>query len=369
MAAPTITYPNFRAIFNRKIGDKIYQVTTTTAGADTSYDTAISTALKEYYTSSGGLDLFVDYWCYIPSVVEERRIRAFDPETGTLSFYRGFSARVATSTAIEIHKWPVSQKLTIINDTLEFVVKDGYYNPAYDETLYGQEAYGVTDDEFNKRLYTVPTTFEEFPDQIFMVEAYTGTHTGSDNEATVLTDASAGWDTNELVGQRLFNTTDGSYGTVASNTSTTATVASLSGPLGTEGDDWDEDDEYVVQRPDARPIPLTDYDAPKIAFGGALTFYAIVPENYVVKLLGKGPLTNFGTEASTTELYDHQARIVADKAAHLWYEWLADSSHGQDIAEARERAMRHLGLYEAARPKRAMPEQKKLRMDRRWMVM
>ena len=369
MATPSITYLNFRAIFNRKIGDIPYAVTTTSAGADTTYDTAISTALREYYTSSGGRDLFVDWWCYYPYDTasigrEERRIEAFDPETGTLKFYRGFSARVATAINIEIHKHQPSRKLLAINEALRYVRKDGFFNPSYDETLWGQEAYGEPDEEFNKREYTVPTAFEEFPDRIVLLDAYTGTHTGDDDEATVLTDANQSWKTNELVGFRLYNKTDGSYGTVTSNTSTTATVAALSGPLGTEGDDWDTDDEYIIQKPYAMPNPLLDYDIVAPAEAGAFKFYAHIPENYLIKLVGKGALTAFTTEASTTELYDWQADIVADKAAQLWFEYLADA--GIDSDKARANATRHLGLYEAARSKRQLANQNKLRMNWKW---
>ncbi|MCK9602371.1 MAG: hypothetical protein M0R06_25220, partial [Sphaerochaeta sp.] len=290
MSTPTITYANFRAIFNRKIGDIPIAVTTTSAGADTTYDTAISTALKEYVTSSGSNDLFADWWCYVPSTLEERRVKSFDPTTGTLSFYRGFTARVATSTAIELHKWQVSKKLLVMNDTLEYVCKDGFYNPSYDETLAGQEGYGVEGSEYDKREYAVPTAFEEFPDRIVLLEGYTGTHTGSD-AASALTDSTASFKTSELVGFYICNTTDASKGVVTANTSTGVT-ATLSG--GTDND-WDNGDEYIVQKPDALPQDLKNYQVIRPAAGGAFKFYATIPENYVIKLIGKGPLTNFST--------------------------------------------------------------------------
>jgi len=356
--AASITYANFRAIFNRKIGDIPIAVTTTSAGADTTYDTAISTALKEYYTSSGGRALFVDWGCYLPGVLEERRVKSFDPETGTLAFYRGFTARVATSTAIELHKHQVSKKLLVMNDTLEYVFKDGFYNPSYDETLAGQEGYGVEGSEYNKREYSVPTTFEEFPDRIVLLEGYTGEHDGDDN-ASALSDSTADWETSELVGFYVLNTTDGSKGLITANTSTTIT-ATLSG--GT-GNDWDADDKYIVQKPDALPIDL-DYQVIRPAAGGAFKFYATVPDNYLIKLIGKGPLTNFSTESGTTELYDHQARIVAEKAAHLWFTYLADS--GVDVDKCRATAIEHLKLYEYGRPKRQLPNQRTLRMDWKW---
>lgn len=71
-----------------------------------------------------------------------------------------------------------------------------------------------------------------------------GTHTGSNNVA-VLTDSTQSWQTNELAGRIIYNITDGSKATIASNTATTVT-GTLSG--GTD-DDWDTDDAYIVSYP------------------------------------------------------------------------------------------------------------------------
>jgi len=68
-----------------------------------------------------------------------------------------------------------------------------------------------------------------------------GTHTGSDG-ASVLTDSTKSWTTNEFVGKKIVNILDGSSGTVTANTATTIT-ATLSG--GTEND-WDTGDIYRV---------------------------------------------------------------------------------------------------------------------------
>jgi hypothetical protein len=68
-----------------------------------------------------------------------------------------------------------------------------------------------------------------------------GTHTGSDG-ASVLTDSTKSWTTNEFVGKKIVNVTDQSSGSITANTATTIT-ATLSG--GTEND-WDTGDEYRV---------------------------------------------------------------------------------------------------------------------------
>ena len=192
---------------------------------------------------------------------------------------------------------------------------------------------------------------------------YKLTHTG-DDAAAALTDSNQNWTTNELAGLTIYNKTDGSSVAVTSNTDDDV-VGTLDG--GT-GDEWDEDDEYIVAKPDSIPFPIESlsnvrYTPHKAAFGGAHYFYAVVPEKYLIKLIGKGPLTAFATEAGTTELYDRQANTVAEKAAQIFFDQLADSGTGQDVEPMRERANRHLGLYEATRYKRAMPEQYKLRKN------
>jgi hypothetical protein len=68
-----------------------------------------------------------------------------------------------------------------------------------------------------------------------------GTHTGSAN-AAVLTDSTKSWTTNQWVGYRIRNTTDGSFTTITANTATTITGV-LQG--GTDND-WDASDAYVI---------------------------------------------------------------------------------------------------------------------------
>ena len=74
------------------------------------------------------------------------------------------------------------------------------------------------------------------------VKGFNGTHTGSNNAST-LTDSSATFTTNELVGLTVYNVTDNSSGTITANTATTVT-ASLSG--GTDND-WDTEDVYFIE--------------------------------------------------------------------------------------------------------------------------
>lgn len=69
----------------------------------------------------------------------------------------------------------------------------------------------------------------------------TGTHTGADNQS-ILTDSSASWQINELIGKIVYNETDKSSGIITSNTATTV-KATLSG--GTDND-WDTNDAYSI---------------------------------------------------------------------------------------------------------------------------
>lgn len=76
-------------------------------------------------------------------------------------------------------------------------------------------------------------------------DVYRGTHTGSDNQTTVLTDAYASFPTPDgLVGRYVYNLTDGSKGQITSNTGTTATFSG--GLSGGSEDDFDNGDYYQI---------------------------------------------------------------------------------------------------------------------------
>ncbi|GAG55526.1 unnamed protein product, partial [marine sediment metagenome] len=149
----------------------------------------------------------------------------------------------------------------------------------------------------------------QFPDQVWLLEGYTGTHTGSD-DVSVLTDSTQDWETNELVGFMVYNKTDGSSGSVISNTDTTITAV-LTG--GTEHD-WDEGDEYIIQKPNKKPIRFTNFTVIDPANIGSFQFYADIAEKYIIALVGQAQLTQFTTDALTTELTNEQAEVVCLKA-------------------------------------------------------
>lgn len=76
-------------------------------------------------------------------------------------------------------------------------------------------------------------------------KCFSGTHTAAGNHATIMTDAAADFTVDALIGWKIYNITDGSYGIVTDNDGTTVTVAALVG--GTEND-WDTNDEYEINQ-------------------------------------------------------------------------------------------------------------------------
>ena len=83
------------------------------------------------------------------------------------------------------------------------------------------------------------------------IDGLKGEHDGGDGDA-VLTDTGAAWGTNQWVGFKLLNVTDGSSTTVTSNTATTITGV-LSG--GTQND-WDISEVYHIQGNDFKKSTL-----------------------------------------------------------------------------------------------------------------
>lgn len=74
---------------------------------------------------------------------------------------------------------------------------------------------------------------------------FSGTHTVAGTSATVMTDAAATFTIDALIGWKIYNVTDGSYGIVTDNDGTTVTVAAL---IGGTGNEWDQNDEYEINR-------------------------------------------------------------------------------------------------------------------------
>ena len=76
-------------------------------------------------------------------------------------------------------------------------------------------------------------------------KCFSGAHTAAGNNATVMTDSGAAFTVDALIGWKIYNITDGSYGIITDNDATTVTVAALVG--GTDND-WDTNDQYEINR-------------------------------------------------------------------------------------------------------------------------
>jgi len=70
-----------------------------------------------------------------------------------------------------------------------------------------------------------------------------GTHTGG-THATIMTDSVAAFKTDTLIGQVIYNVTDGSSGTITDNDTTTVTVSALSGGSDNQ---WENGDSYTIE--------------------------------------------------------------------------------------------------------------------------
>jgi len=116
-----------------------------------------------------------------------------------------------------------------------------------------------------------------------------------------LTDSTAAWPVNGLVGLILYNTADGSHGVITANTATTAT-ATLAG--GT-GNDWDDTDTYEIRAPlrigtgAAGPVAVADVVSP----GSTSVPAAITPSSVKITV----QLTTAGSQV-----------IVDDGSGNLW---------------------------------------------------
>ena len=76
-------------------------------------------------------------------------------------------------------------------------------------------------------------------------DCWVGTHTPAGSSNTVLTDSTASWTVDALIGYQVFNTTDKSSGIITDNDATTVTVAALAG--GTDND-FDQNDVYEINK-------------------------------------------------------------------------------------------------------------------------
>jgi len=350
----SVTYATMRARLDAIIEDPDLMALTTSATGNTDKTTLIDASLGRFTDS-----YLNDMRVWLITATEERTIKSFMHTSGTVEFYEAVTAQIASAATYKLWKYSNAIKLAQIN----LALIDSYprfYNPVKDETLFGQNSYQVPDEEYNRFIYAIPSGFEGYPDEIWIKQAYIGQHTGSDG-AAALTDANANWQVSELVGLTVYNKTDGSSITITANTATTIT-GTLNG--GTD-DDWDEDDEYIVQDPAYKPVRLTEYTIMDPA-ASTKRFYADIGEDKLISLIGKGRLTEFTTETSTTELSNSQASILCKRAAANVYRVMASKVDTKQRDKFVMLALEMEALYEGNSRDIAMPSLGRPVLDYSW---
>lgn len=292
------------------IGEENVSGTTSASGA-TDKTTAVDVSLARYPD-----DYFSDWYFYETVAAEERKVKSFLSPSGTLTVWEAFTAQVATSKAYTLSVFSKAEKLAAINRAL--VDSYPYFYSRITGVLVGQHT-SDKDDRKYALSSIIGDTFSEPPQQLYIHDCWYGDHDG-DDDAAALTDSSKSWETNELIGQVVYNKTDGCYATITANTATTVTADVGSCSAGTDKD-WDEDDEYVIPK-NKPPERFTNY---QVITGDRTNFYADVSDKKLILCVGQSPLTAFTTtDTSTTELdTDEQAEIVTLKVAANLYKMVA----------------------------------------------
>jgi len=346
------TLSTVRNKLNEIIGEKKYSGTTSSDGAE-DYTTAVDSSLANYPDN-----FFVNWYLYTTSgssTLEERRIKLFDSPSGTLTVWEAFSAQVASGKSYTLSRFSIDEKMAAINRAL--VDCFPYFYSRVTGVLIGEH----TDDK-DDRKYAISSikgdTFSEIPDELYIQDCWTGEHDG-DDDASVLTDSSQDWDTNELVGQVVYNKTDGSYGTITANTSTTVTATLAHGT----GSDWDTDDEYLIPK-NIMPERFFDY---QVITGDRSNFYADVTDDYLIQCVGRAPLTAFTSDTSATELNtDEEAEIVALKGAANLYQIALATIDSSDRADFEKQIATWNNEWGYRIRERFMPPMEKIRIDWSW---
>lgn len=286
---------------DEKIGEEIYVGTTSAAGADTVYLTAVDASLARYPDDWFGEE-YGGWYLYIINAAEERKVKSFASPSGTLTVHEGFTARVAADTTYRLSRFSIAEKLSAINEAL-----DDSYSYFYNRitgVLLGQ---GTKDQEY--LISDIKgDTFTEIPQQLYIHSCYSGEHTGAD-AASVLTDANASWDLDHesLIGHVIYNVTDGSYGTITAETATTQT-ATLAG--GTDND-WDEGDEYLIAK---NVIPERTL-AFNVITGDRAKFYANVKDTELILCVGQAVLSPLVARESGAHDGSGNAAVLTDSGA------------------------------------------------------
>lgn len=151
----TIALSAFLTKINNLLYDNISGTTDAAGAADktTFVDSALSKYEDNYF---GSPERNPEWWAYISSQL--RTIKSSQSSGGVITVHKAFSAQIASATAYQIHHFDRDKKIIACNQALT-VCYPRFYKRLEDVTLTGK---GSGDNK-----YEVPSSFTEFPDQIF----------------------------------------------------------------------------------------------------------------------------------------------------------------------------------------------------------
>jgi len=348
------TLSTLREKLDEIIGEKKYSGTTSSAGAS-DYTTVVDSSLANYPDN-----FFANWYLYLVCDYEtneliEKRVKSFDSPSGTVTVWNPFETQIDAETCYTLSRFSIDEKVAAINralvDSLPY-----FYNKVIGIIV------GKHTSEKDNRKYVLADilgdTFAEIPDELYTQDYLQGTHDGMDR-ATVLTDSSQDWDTDELIGQVVYNKTDLSYGIITTNTSTTVT-AILKG--GTNGS-WYTGDEYIIPKKEL-PQRLSNYET---MMGDNASFYADVSDQKIILCIGRNRLTPLTYETDETELdTNEQAEIVALKGAVNLYKMALATIDSSDRADFEKQITTWENEWAYRIRERFMPPMGKIRIDWSW---
>ena len=152
----SISLTNFLADVNNYLDDSLSG--TTTSAGNTAKTTFVDSGLAKYEDGYfGDPERRPEWWAYIASTL--RPIKRSESSSGTIEVYTAFGSQVGASTAYELHRFDRDKKIIACNQALDAAYPYFYARVEDATTLDGK---GASDNE-----YEVPSTFAEFPDQIW----------------------------------------------------------------------------------------------------------------------------------------------------------------------------------------------------------
>jgi len=133
-----------------------------------------------------------------------------------------------------------------------------------------------------------------------------GTHDGA-NDASILSDSGQAWTIDEWVGYGIYNSTDGSFGEIISNTATTITATLIQGT----DNDWDNGDTYEIVL--GYDLEIRDSSNGDAIIAGGHGIYNLNETEFDV-----GTMTNLPPGEAVLEVWV-TFKYTQDRTLQIWY--------------------------------------------------